>query len=103
MGSDGIYVGGREPGATGLKVCGDLGAAPWSDIDGGRVTGGRVERIGLLPEGTTGGRASVALLVRLPNGRYVIAETTWRLFRAAAATLAATPTAQAQAPDDDQW
>lgn len=56
-----------------------------------------VEKIGLLPEGTTSGRATVELLIRMPDGTVVLAETTLRLFRLASAALLASPIAEAEA------
>lgn len=68
--------------------------APW-DLQGVPLVGhGTVERIGLLPHGTQGGRPTIALVVRLPDGRPVIAETTWALMEAAVRALAASPVAE---------
>lgn len=64
---------------------------PWIDLDPTLVVHGTVERIGLLRNSTTAGRASVSLAIQLDDGRIVIADTTWRLFDSAARALAATP------------
>lgn len=42
-----------------------------------------------LERGTTGGKPTVALIVDLPDGRYVFAETTLALFLSAADALKA--------------
>ena len=83
---------------TPLEICADLAAYPWSDLPSDPLHG-MVERIGLLPDGTSTGRASIALTVRLDDGRTVVAETTWRLFNVAARALAASPIATAEADD----
>lgn len=83
-----------------LHVTTNVDLDPWTDLtpealplntDG--LTAG-VTRIGLLPAGTTGGRATVFLEVVLPDGTKVLAETTLRLFRMASAALLASPVAQ---------
>ena len=47
----------------------------------------RVERIGCLPGGMASGRPAVELAVRLPDGRVVIAETSWRALALAVRAL----------------
>jgi hypothetical protein len=54
---------------------------------------GQLTAIGLLRHGTTGGKATVSMIVTLRDGRQVFAETTWALLKAAARALAATPIA----------
>lgn len=51
----------------------------------------KVQAVGLMRNGTSGGRAVVHLLIRMPDGTPVIAETTLRLARIAALGLAQTP------------
>jgi hypothetical protein len=75
---------------TPLDVTTNMDAQPWTDIDRNTLLHGTIDRIGLLPNGTTGGRASIAIAVTLDDGRVVIAETTWRLFDAAARALGRT-------------
>lgn len=58
-----------------------------------------IVRIGLLPDGTQGGRSTVMMEIELPNGDTVIAETTLRLFRLAATSLLAAPQAQMEEMD----
>jgi hypothetical protein len=69
------------------------GDGAFSDIDRSRLEAGMVERVALLRHGTRGGRASVAVLIRLADGRAVIGQTTYRLAQAAARALAASPVA----------
>ena len=66
---------------------------PWTDLSAS-VAAGAVERIGLLPQGTAAGRPSVALLIRLPDGTPVIAQTTWALLSSAMRALNASPVAE---------
>ena len=66
---------------------------PWTDLSA-PVAAGAVERIGLLPQGTAAGRPSVALLIRLPDGTPVIAQTTWALLSTAVRALSASPVAE---------
>jgi hypothetical protein len=66
---------------------------PWVDLTPS-VAEGALERIGLLPHGTSKGRPSVALLIRLPDGTQVLAQTTWALLRAAVRALDASPVAE---------
>ena len=82
---------------TSVDIRPNLEAAPWTDLGaaGGPDLHGTVERVGLLPNGTQGGRPSVALLIRLGDGRTVVAETTWALYNGAARALAASPVAEA--------
>jgi hypothetical protein len=50
---------------------------------------GALFRVAALPGGTSSGLPSVALAIRLPDGRVVLAETTARLFVLAARAIAA--------------
>lgn len=75
----------------GLDVRMNMDLAPWIDIKAGEARTGKLERIGLLPNGTAGGKPSVGMLIRLADGTPVIAETTWELFDAAARAFAVTP------------
>lgn len=69
----------------------DLEQTPWTDLRPATLLHGGLTGIGLLRHGTSEGRASVALRIRLDDGRTVIAETTWRLFHTAARALAVSP------------
>jgi hypothetical protein len=50
---------------------------------------GRLDRVATLADGTTKGKPSVAIGIRLDNGEYVIAETTWNLLYTAARAIEA--------------
>lgn len=67
-----------------LTVTADLDETPWTDV--GAYAYGIVERVGLSPTGVEG-TATAVILVRLRDGTPVIAETTVRLARRAAAQL----------------
>lgn len=84
---------------TQVTITPNVDAAPWTDL-GADTTAGALERVGILPEGMESGRASVALVVRLPDGSAVIAETSLRLFRVAARAILATPIAVGEPLDD---
>jgi len=83
-----------------LGITTNLELDPWTDLNrdgmphnpGGLSAG--ITRVGVLPNGTNGGRATVMLEVSLPDGSVVIAETTLRLFLGAAAAIGACPVAQ---------
>ena len=77
---------------TKIRVYPD-GDGAFSDVDRGTVLAGMIERVTLLRNGTQTGRAALAVLVRLPDGRAVIAQTTYRLAVAAARSIAASPIA----------
>jgi hypothetical protein len=77
-----------------LSITTNLELDPWTDLQREDIIPGTIERIGILPNGTQQQRACVELLIRLPDGRTVIAETTLRLFNVAARAVAATPVAQ---------
>lgn len=55
------------------------------------VVEGALRDIGLKRNGTVGGRAVVFLVVELPDGSQVAAQTSWRLFKYAAGVFAADP------------
>lgn len=61
----------------------------WPDVQGAEH--GMIERIVYLNDATVEGNAAVALLIRLPDGRFVIGQTTYRLFNTAARSIAASP------------
>jgi hypothetical protein len=78
---------------TSMDLRPDLDAAPWTDLKPATSLHGQLTGFGLLRGGTSEGRASVAIRIQLDDGRTVSAETTWRLFTAAARALAASPVA----------
>lgn len=82
-----------------LTITTNLDIDPWTDLLGIRNTptfagGGQIERIGVLPNGTQQERACVEFMIRLDDGRVVVAETTLRLFQAASHAVLASPVAQ---------
>lgn len=77
-----------------LTITTNLDIDPWTDLTGKLSTGGQIERIGVLPNGTKAERACVEVLIRTDDGRLLVAETTLRLFRFAATAVLATPVAQ---------
>lgn len=78
---------------TPLSIRLNLDLDPWTDLRPGLIHG-RLTHVGLLPNGTSGGRACVALRAVADDGREIVIETTWRLFLAAARVLAASPVAE---------
>lgn len=78
-----------------LDIRPNLELNPWEDISADGLVGqGTVARVGLLPNGTHQGRPVFMLLVRLEDGRQVVAQTTWALMQAAVRALAASPVAE---------
>lgn len=56
----------------------------WADLESSTIDGGgRIERIVLLPMGTQKGNASVEILVVMPDGSRIHANTTWALWKSA--------------------
>ena len=86
-------------GFTQLNVSTDIEQTPWVEVDPSTNQSGVVERVGLLRNGTRGGRATVALLIRLEDGSTVVAETTFRLWRIAVAAMKASPVALEETMD----
>lgn len=77
-----------------LSITTNLDIAPWTDLQEAEIPFGNLVRVGVLPNGTREGRATVALVVQLEDGTLVGAQTTLRLFNMAAVAVAASPTAQ---------
>lgn len=73
-----------------LSISLDIEQNPWTDLRPS-TPAGALDRIGLLRHGTKDGKASVAVVVSLPDGRKVVGETTWALLRNAVAAMAASP------------
>lgn len=76
-----------------LNITTNLDIDPWTDL-GDEFIPGDLARIGILPNGTESGHATVCLLVTLPDGRQVVAQTTLRLFLMAAGFIAGAPVTQ---------
>ena len=81
---------------TPLTITPNIELNPWSDladkVDESRH--GRINRIGLIPNGTAQGRPTIAVLVTLPDGSVVTGETTWALWQGATRALAASPVSE---------
>ena len=83
-----------------LTITPNLDLDPWDDLRGDPSlidTGGvmpSLRRIGILPQGMQSGRASVAFVIDLPDGRKLMAETSLALFRIAARAIEAAPVTQ---------
>lgn len=56
----------------------------WPDIDPGNIVPAEVDGVAALSGGMTSGLPSVSFRINLPDGRVVIAQTSMRLFLAAA-------------------
>lgn len=84
---------------TQIDIFPNLDDMPWTDLVGKVQVTGRVARIGVLPNGTTSGAPSVAIVIEMPDGTFVIGETTWNAFNVAARALAASPVHGAAAAD----
>lgn len=85
---------------TPIEVVADLTETPFNDTNyDAEIHADRrsavVVGIGLMPEGTSDGRPSAMLTIRLPDGRLVVAETTWRLLHVAVRALATSPLGEA--------
>lgn len=78
---------------TPLSITPNCELNPWADLTRDQIIPGELERIGLMPDGTASGRPAVVLLVRLPDGTPVVAQTTWALLRSAVRALNASPVA----------
>lgn len=80
----------------GLTLTTNLDLDPWTDLAGhvDESRFGTIERVGLLPNGTSTGRPTIVVLVRLPDGSIVTGETTWALWTSATRALAASPVAE---------
>lgn len=52
---------------------------------------GTLTDIGLLRHGTDGGAATIGMVITLPSGKQVFAETTWKLFKTAYLAMEASP------------
>lgn len=71
---------------THLDITLDLSLHPWADCRHLKQLG-TVARIGRLPGGTDSGKSTVTVLVTMPDGKQVMAQTTMALFLAAAQAL----------------
>jgi hypothetical protein len=77
-------------GETGGLLAVGYGDLAWADLEGQTIDGnGRIERAVLLPMGTRAGNASVEILVRMPDGSLIHANTTWLLWSNATELMSA--------------
>lgn len=81
-----------------LNITPDLDANPWTDLQSDNPGVGTVTRVGLLRHGTIQGRATVGVVVTMPDGSRVLAQTTWRLWQTATRALAAGPVGSEEIP-----
>jgi hypothetical protein len=72
-----------------LTITPNIEKAPWTELKGENVIPGlgRIIKIGRLPKGTTEGRSTVSVLIQMPDGKILAAETTLRLMESAVRTL----------------
>jgi hypothetical protein len=88
-----------------MTITPNIDNSPWNDLmdrvhpDSMSAPLPRIIRIGLLPQGTTTGRATVSVAIELADGKIVFAETTLKLFRTASRALMASPVAEAEPVD----
>lgn len=61
----------------------------WPDLHGKEYGHGRVTHLAVLPDGTSGGKPSIALRGHIQDGSEVVIETTWNLFYTAARAIEA--------------
>lgn len=73
-----------------IEIRPNLELTPWDDISRDTAVGS-IERVGLLPNGTSSGHPAFAMVVRLEDGSPVVVQTTWALMSAALRALAASP------------
>jgi hypothetical protein len=59
-----------------------VGPGAWDDVPQIHLAG-RIVRAAFLPGGTVKGAPTVEILVELPDGRLIHANTTWKLWEAA--------------------
>jgi hypothetical protein len=65
------------------------GEHAWPDLATRDLVRGAWTRLTALPHGMTSGALSIAICVELPDGRAVVAETSWALLHAAVQAIAA--------------
>jgi len=91
-----------------LSVIPDIDAAGGLGVDVARLLPTQADlstqtahlaTIGLLRHGTAGGRASVGMVIELPDGTQIIAETSWRLLHNAVRALAVGPVGSEETQD----
>lgn len=87
-----------------LQLTLDLENAPWRDIMDkpllnpqvdGHYQAAKLVRIGLLAGGMVEGAPSIAMAIEMPDGSYLLAETSWRLFTTTAKAFKVAPIVRA--------
>lgn len=76
-------------GFTPLSITLDLDTNPWEELQTTGFAHGMATHVGALPDGTSGGKPSVAIRGRLDDGTEVILQTTWNLLYTAARAIEA--------------
>jgi hypothetical protein len=70
-----------------LTITPNIDEAPWKDLAPECPELGTIERIGRLPRGTTSGKSTVSIVIRMPDGKRYMAQTTLALMDAAMTAL----------------
>jgi len=66
-----------------LTITPNVDESPWKDLNGECQELGAIERIGRLPRGTESGKSTVTILIKMPDGKRYMAQTTLALLRMA--------------------
>jgi hypothetical protein len=75
-----------------LSITMNLDEAPWRDLDGTPDEDcGIIERIGLLPNGTTEGKAIAAVVIRFADGTHAVGQVKWGMLKAAVHSFEISP------------
>lgn len=76
-----------DPKDSGTRIIVGRGDGAWADVENIHMTG-RIERVVMLPFGTTKGNPSVEMLIRTDDDTLIHANTTLALFEAMAKLFA---------------
>lgn len=76
---------------TPLSITPNIEDAPWTDVAG--LPLGMISRIGLQPRGMASGDPTATVLIALPDRTKVLAQTSWRLLKAACNAMDVSPIA----------
>lgn len=74
-----------------LGITMNLDEAPWLDLKEEAIQDGLITRIGLLPDGMASGKPSVAMVVEIDGGGYVIAQMSWQMLKQAVHAFEVSP------------
>ncbi len=89
-----------NPLGTPLSVRPNLMVAPFEPDELGPLEDllqAKLDIVGLMPNNTNDGRATVAMVATTTDGRKVLIETTWRCMRSAYRALDVSPLGEAEA------